>query len=149
MNTILKTMTSQRIAAMLAITLLPVASAWADWTAIGVGSGSDPSEYTAYVDFDTITIEDKNGSIWAINDFKVPKSVSGKSIASTKTHIEYMCQQNKKRMLEFSWHSENMGNGEVIFTKNEVDVWRDFTIDSIDDKRRNIACGKLKKTSFP
>ena len=149
MKTILKTLASQRTLTMLAIALLPVASAWADWTAIGEGGGPDPSEYIAYVDFDTIIIEDKNGSIWTINDFKIPKSVSGKSISSTKTHIEYMCEQNKKRMLEFSWHSGSMGSGDVVFTKNEVDTWRDFTIDSIDDKRRNIACGKLKKTRFP
>jgi hypothetical protein len=42
-----------------------------------------------------------------------------------------------------------MGGGDPLMIKKETDTWKDFAADSIDDKRRNIACGKLKKTDFP
>ncbi len=128
-----------------AIALMPLANANAEWTSIGEGSATVPSEFSAYVDLDTTALADKIGSVWTLNDFKQAKAVSGKSISSTKVHFEYMCDQNKRRMLEFSWYAGKMGTGEVVFTKNEVDAWRDFTSNPLDDQRRDAACGKMNK----
>ena len=141
-----KTLTAKRQLLLWAtIALLPMANASAEWTGIGEGGASVPSEFSAYVDFDTTALKDKIGSVWTLNDFKKPKAVSGQSISSTKVHFEYMCDQNKRRMLEFSWYAGKMGSGEVVFTKNEVDVWRDFTSNTLDDQRRDAACGKSNK----
>lgn len=131
---------------LVAVALLPAAHALADWTAIGEGGGANSKDYVAYVDFDSATKTDTTGKLWTINDFKNAKSVSGKSIASTKTHFEYMCDDKKKRTLEFSWHSEKMGSGDVVMQKKEADNWKDFSTDGLDEKRQEIACGKVKKT---
>ena len=65
--------------------VLPATSAWADWTAI---SGAETKDYVTYVDFSTMTKTDSGGALWTLNDFKNAKTVSGKSIVSTKTHLE-------------------------------------------------------------
>ncbi len=143
MNFITPTTTASLIVTLL---VLPATSAWADWTAV---SGPETKDYVTYVDFSTMTKTESGGALWTLNDFKNAKTISGKSIISTKTHLEYQCADNKKRLLEFSWHAEKMGGGDPLMIKKETDTWKDFAADSIDDKRRNIACGKLKKTDFP
>lgn len=131
---------------IMAAALLPASHALADWTAIGEGGGANSNDYVAYVDFESAAKTDTTGTLWTIIDFKNAKSVSGKSVASTKTHFEFMCEDKKKRTLEFSWHSEKMGNGEVVMQKKEADNWKDFSADGLDEKRQEIACGKVKKT---
>jgi len=130
----------------MAVALLPAAHAMADWTAIGEAGGANSNDYVAYVDIDSAMKTETTGKIWAINDFKTAKSVSGKSITSTKTHFEYQCDDKKKRTLEFSWHAEKMGGGEVVMQKKEADNWKDFSADGLDDKRQEIACGKATKS---
>jgi hypothetical protein len=62
---------------------------------------------------------------------------------SVSKQIEYDCKNKQSRVLHFSWHSENMGAGEVVFSCSPPAKWRPVAPGSTDENLWKYACGTL------
>ena len=117
-------------------------SAMADWTKIG---GDDIS--TDYVNLATIR---ENGNIvkmWSLANFSnAQKAYDGRSYKSSKIQSEYDCKEEKKRTVAVTNTSQNMGEGEIIFTGSVTNDWSPIVPDSIAEIKWKIACG-VKQSS--
>jgi len=89
----------------------------------------------------------RNGALvkmWDITDFKKAQ-VGNKSVKpykSTKGQNEYDCEEERLRSLSSSWHSENMGRGNVVFSIHEPLEWVAVSPDSRGRRLWSVACGK-------
>jgi hypothetical protein len=100
------------------------------------------NEYvTGYAAPATIHKIDNKVKMLALVDFKTANSSGGYPHMSTKAQHEYDCKGNQWRLLYFSYHSENMGAGELIYTDAEPGKWEPVMIGSGTQIRWKIACG--------
>jgi Surface-adhesin protein E len=125
---------------ILMILLLAVVSsnAVAEWVAIGTGDGS-----ILYANPNTFR---KSGNIikmWTLTDYNSAREIAGEKFLSEKSQEAYDCKEEQAKMLYFSWHSENMGKGNVVFTANKPQRdWTPVAPDSIGEVSWKFACGK-------
>ena len=75
-------------------------------------------------------------------DFKTLNSGGGYPHMSMKAQHEYDCDETKWRLLNFTYHSENMGGGKLVFSDTEPGVWMPVMVGSGTNIRWKIACGK-------
>lgn len=101
------------------IAIMFSSNAIADWIPIGENNRS-----TAYVDT-AIRRTGDNVIFWALYNYKsVQESpVSGKKYLSEKSQGEMDCKSERTRILFFTWHSDQMGNGVVVHTGNKIRDW--------------------------
>ena len=78
----------------------------------------------------------------ALVDFKTVNASGGYPHMSTKTQHEYDCKENQWRLLYFSYHSGNMGEGELVYSDTEPGTWEPVKPGSGTQIRWKIACGK-------
>lgn len=97
---------------------------------------------TSYADPSTIIKADDKVKMLALVDFKTVIKNGGNPYMSTKTQHEYDCKEVRWRMLEFSYHSGNMGEGELVFTDAKPGNWEPVLPGSGTQVRWKIACGK-------
>lgn len=109
----------------------------AEWTKV------EGNEYvTFYVDPATISKAGDKAIMLTLVDFKTANRNGGNPYMSTKTQHEYDCTENKWRLLDFSYHSGNMGEGELVHTDAEPGHWEPVKPGSGTQIRWKIACGK-------
>jgi hypothetical protein len=111
-------------------------SAGADW--VRLSSNDNLILYT-----DPVTIR-KSGSMvkmWNLYDFKTNQVNAGYQYMSSMEQKEYDCKEEQVRILYFSWHSENMAQGKVIFSSVDL-VWTPVAPSTINEALWKIACGK-------
>ncbi len=118
--------------------LLTMASqgAMAAWTEIG-----DNSDFTVYADFSTIRKFNNMARMWSMYDYKQAPASDGFAYRSTKFQYEFDCQNNQARMLAFSLHSENMGEGAVVYSDSKVGKWETVIPGSVNEARWKAICG--------
>ena len=97
--------------------LSPYASA--EWVQMGENNRS-----IAYID----TAIRRSGNVetyWVLFDYKAVQESprSGRRYLSEKTQHEIECQSERDRAVFFTWHSEQMGNGVVIYTGKKPTNW--------------------------
>lgn len=97
---------------------------------------------TFYVDPATISKAGNKAVMLTLVDFKTANKNGGSPYMSTKTQHEYDCTENKWRLLNFSYHSGNMGGGELVHTYAEPGQWEPVKPGSGTQIRWKIACGK-------
>jgi len=101
------------------------------------------NEYvTFYVDPATISKAGSKAVMLTLVDFKTANRNGGNPYMSTKTQHEYDCTENKWRLLNFSYHAGNMGEGELVHTDAEPGQWEPVKLGSGTQIRWKIACGK-------
>lgn len=94
-------------------------NAVAEWVRIGENNRS-----VAYVE----TAIRRSGDIavmWVLFDYKsIQESPrSGKRYLSEKAQREIDCRSERERVLFFTWHAEQMGNGAVVYTGRKATDW--------------------------
>ena len=125
----------------LLITLLMLNSGpvYAEWV---LTSGNDDAGLTVYVDPDTIRRKGNLVKMWQLYDYKTIQTVAGDSLLSIKRYNEYDCTEERTRMLAYTWFSGNMGNGNVVYSTNDVQQWEPVVSRSIDRALWKVACSK-------
>ena len=95
------------------------ASATAEWVRIGENNRS-----VAYIDT-AIRRSGDTATYWVMFDYKaVQESArSGRRYLSEKAQRETECRSERERVLFFTWHTEQMGNGIVVYTGNKPTNW--------------------------
>lgn len=94
-------------------------NAAAEWVRLGENNRS-----IAYADT-AIRRSGDTATYWVLFDYKtVQESArSGKRYLSEKTQREIDCQSERDRVLFFTWHSDQMGNGTVVYTGSKPTNW--------------------------
>ena len=96
---------------LLALALLPMHAAQAQWSRAGFMEGR-----TFYVDQTTASRDAGLVTIWALIDFSEPAYTQrGRAYLSKKAKLEVDCNQRTLRQLQDTWHADRMGNGEPVF----------------------------------
>jgi hypothetical protein len=114
-------------------------SAAAEWVTVGSNSTT-----TTYADPATIRKVGNIVDMWTLLDFKtaLKDPEGGKSFLSMKMHSGYDCKEDRKRRLYFTWHSENMGGGDVVHIGDNPGKWTPVPPESFDENLWKFACGK-------
>ncbi len=111
----------------------------AQWSAVATATGR-----IYYTNPNTIRKSDTKVKMWSLIDYILVQEVSADTkFLSQKSQQEYDCKEEQRRTLYFSWHSENMGKGEVIYIDNKPDNnWSPIPPESTDEILWKFACGK-------
>lgn len=122
---------------LLVLLVIASNSAMAGWTIVGSFNNS-----AIYADPSTIG---KNGNIvkmWMLYDYKEAEIFNNKSYLSEKYQVEFDCQKKLYRVTAFSWHSGNMGKGEVTYFTTQSFDWIPDPLGSITDFLSKSSCGR-------
>ena len=124
----------------LAFWLLATASGGvaAAWSLLGnTESGSD-----IYIDRATLSKSGHTVKVWIMEDYKGPRTFSGKTFQSAKLQREYDCKDRQQRTLQSTLHSAQKGNGAVVHTGSQPTAWRAIAADTVAETLWKMACGK-------
>lgn len=114
-------------------------SAAAEWVKV-----ASNKELAAYVDPDKGRWAGSKVIRWSLIDYKAVKDpATSAPYLSEKMQSEYDCEEKQSRLLYLSWHSGNMGSGEVVFSSssNPGRIWSPVPPDSITRILWEFACG--------
>ena len=130
-------------------------SAMAEWVEIGTTDKSTTDKSTTdkstiYADPATIRKSANKVKMWSLYDFDSIHVVAGYEYLSSESQSEYDCKEEQSRLLYFSWHSENMGRGDVVYTETKPGVdWSPVAPRSVIETLWKFACGKLVVKNKP
>jgi len=95
-------------------------SAVAGWVKIGENNRS-----ICYANSNPPEKKDSSKTAWVLYSYKeIQESPrSGRRYLSEKSQIEIDCNEKKSRTLFFTWHSEPMGDGVVVYTGRKITEW--------------------------
>lgn len=126
---------------ILVLLLLMVSTnVFAEWTAV---SESANGIATVYVDFETIKKKGNKVKIWDLLDLKTAQKFENDRYLSTIQRMEYDCEEETGRTLDYYLYSGNMRNGEIVYSsKNIKDEPKSILPGSIDEGLFKIACYK-------
>ena len=86
--------------------VLATGSAWAEWVKLGTAPGA-----TYYIDIQTVQIKGQLRSVWELTNF----DQRFKDGATSHKHlVEYDCENQKVRLLEFNSFTEQFGAGDLV-----------------------------------
>lgn len=106
----------------------------------------ESERFEAYIDYSRIKTEGQYLSVWGLDNFKAPQTVSsGKQIKSTVAKMLIDCQASRKQSVALYIYSEHMGKGEAVFSTStpfQESNWQYPPPNSIGDGYINIACGR-------
>lgn len=94
-------------------------NALAEWVRVGENNRS-----VSYVDT-AIRRSGDTTTYWVLFDYKAVQESprSGRRYLSEKAQREIECQSERDRVLFFTWHSDQMGNGTVVHTGSKPTNW--------------------------
>lgn len=94
-------------------------NAMAEWVRVGENNRS-----IAYADT-AIRRSGNTATYWVLFDYKaVQESArSGRRYLSEKSQREIDCQSERDRAIFITWHSDQMGNGTIVYTRNKPTNW--------------------------
>lgn len=114
-------------------------NASAEWVRIGENSRS-----IAYADT-SIRRSGDTAVVWVLFDYKsIQESPrSGRRYLSEKAQHEIACKLERDRVLFFTWHADQMGNGAVVYTGKKPTDWEPTSSPGSYGKAFwKFACGK-------
>jgi hypothetical protein len=99
---------------------------------------------TQYIDMDKI---ERNGDLVEIGrvfDYKAPyvRKVNRKPYTSQRVLTEFDCESGAMRQLQFTWHAEDQGKGEILYESKEAEQWEFSKKDTFTMPLWIIACGR-------
>jgi hypothetical protein len=124
---------------LIALLLQGSGPVYAEWELI---SGDDSAGLTVYADRKTIRRQENLVRMWQLYDYKAIQTVAGDSLLSIQRHNEYDCAQGRTRMLAYTWFSDNMGRGRVVYKTADEQQWAAVVPRSIDHALWKVACRK-------
>ena len=83
-------------------------SAVAEWVEVDT---SRRVGLTTYADPNTIRKSGNKVEMWVLENFNSVQELSGDKYLSQKAQNEFDYKEEQRRLLYFTWHSENMGGG--------------------------------------
>jgi hypothetical protein len=92
-------------------------SAIAGWTEMGAPSSG---RHKVYIDYNSIFSEENTITFWMLTDWKVVKESSGDKRLSDLQRIKLDCKKRTMTILDFSWHSKNMGLGSLVYSRSNI-----------------------------
>ena len=127
-----------------ALLLLSSVPAHAEWRPISYAEGA--GGFTIYVDPTTVRRTGDSVKMWVLYDFKFVQVIQGKSYLSATWQQQFDCAEHRSRHLAYKYHSDNMGNGKVMFEgDDEGNKWSLVAPKSTAAILWNIVCGKDRK----
>jgi hypothetical protein len=78
----------------------------------------------AYID-SAIKRSGDTATYWVMFDYKKTQesALSGRRYLSEKSQREIKCREEKDRVIFYTWHAEQMGNGIVVYTGYKPTNW--------------------------
>jgi hypothetical protein len=127
----------------LALTLISSSAVAAEW--MQIPNASDNS-FNLHLNMEEVTNSGNKAKMWVMYDSTSAQALaSGEKYLSVKMLNEYDCKEIKSRTIFYSWHSENMGAGISISTKDSPKAkWKPILPRSDGKISQRIAC--LKNT---
>ena len=104
--------------------------------------GSTEGAADIYIDRATISKSGHTVKMWIMEDYKGPRTFSGKTFQSAKLQQEYDCKDGQRRTVQSTLHSAQKGNGTVVHTGSQPTAWRPITADTVAETMWKMACGK-------
>ena len=124
----------------LLLLLLISTTVLAEWTEFG---GNTDFDLTSYIDFETIKRKDNKVWMWSLFDYKTVQKFKNYRYLSQVSRMEYDCEEETKRILDFYWYSENMRSGEVVYSETSIESEEESIIPvSLDKDIFEIVCNK-------
>jgi hypothetical protein len=116
-TTITRTKHIKKLLILAASLLFISTSVFAGWSEIGSPSSG---RFKVYVDYNSI-FKDKNTiTFWTLTDWKEIKESSGDKRLSDLQHIKLDCKRRTMTLLDFTWHSKNMGLGSLVYSRSNI-----------------------------
>ena len=110
----------------------------AAWSLLGnTDGGAD-----IYIDRATLSKSGHTVKVWIMEDYKGPRTFSGKTFQSAKLQHEYDCKDPQRRTLQSTLHSAQKGNGTVVQTGSQPTAWRPINAGTVAETLWKMACGK-------
>ena len=130
----------KRIVVTLALAALR-GSAAAEWTLLNT---SKSDGMATYIDKTSISRKGNKVKMWYLDNYASAEVTSkGRKYLSSKGLDEFDCQEQRRQLLEYTWYSGQMGNGEIVFSKGEPGEKRQEIVpQSIAEAMLKIACSK-------
>jgi hypothetical protein len=109
------------------------------WERVGVYEGR-----TLYVDHTTARKSGSRIQIFAITDLKEPNATArGRQYLSKKALLEFDCNQRTLKILQDTWYTRQMGQGEPVFqTEGKAQEPYPVQSDSLGELFWKGACGR-------
>lgn len=125
---------------LITLTLILIStSAMAEWEILG--STSVNGGFNIFADPSSLRKTANGFRVWVIFDHKTQKvSAGGGKYLSDVSLREYDCKDEKSRTLTYTWFSDNMGNGKVIFSDSDTTSWAYINPGSVDDILYKTVC---------
>ena len=95
--------------------LIVSTNVFAEWTKVITFS-----TVAIYVDYQSIIKIGNKVEMSFLQDYKSAYTVGNIKMLSVKSSGEYLCEENKSRLLNYYWYSENMGLGKLVFSKTNI-----------------------------
>lgn len=127
----------RRVILLVLLTLVS-SSALAEWVKVGV---SQDNSATSYVDTDTVTRKKYGIIVWTMLDFSKAQRAEHQKYLSIKSQQDFDCKEKKVQILYTALHSENMGNGETIYSSSDPMSKKPVPLDSMLEDIWEFACG--------
>jgi hypothetical protein len=120
----------------LAMALLGLQSAHADWKLIG----NFPAG-TYYIEANTLEKTGVMREFWTMLDYPTAqKSARGVMYLSTRTHMQLDCKKQSVRILQFSMHAGRMLSGDLIDQQGVMREWQSIPPDTPLVKISQMVC---------
>jgi hypothetical protein len=105
----------------------------------------DSAGFTSYTRPSDLVREGNLVKLWVLFDYKSAQSVvADKPFMSSTTQYEFMCDGKQNRRISVSWHSENMGRGDIVFSHSNPGKWEPIMYGTINAGLLEVACGTGK-----
>ena len=104
---------------LMILLLMISTNVFAEWTEIARPASN---RYTIYIDYQSIhKIENSNSvSLWILTDWKTIREIARDKYLSNQQHIKVDCKEQIMWLLDFTWYSENMGLGNIVWTQSNL-----------------------------
>jgi surface-adhesin protein E len=123
-----------------------VGLSYAGWVPIYVKGEEGRTEYTVYVEQDSLHYNGDVVTFWVLMDFTTVQTVPRPSYLSVKSRREIDCTEEQIRLLAVTAFSGNMGNGDVRYTYSDAAKDRGISIEpgSVAQKLWQFVCEHTK-----
>jgi hypothetical protein len=104
----------------------------AAWTYMGHMDG-----HTVMIDRTSIQFKGRNALVWMLTNYS---SVTATQLLSATTHLEFDCDKNKVRYLQFYGYEGQMQSGARLISKTQSSVYVPVETGTVMKSFQQIAC---------
>ncbi len=131
-STVLKSLVSLLIPAMLALGSAP---ALAEWTEIGAND-----DVTFYADIDSLVASGPTKTMWTLIGSKTERMFGEVKFSSVKTQFEFDCPAHKARELQTAFYSGPQADGKQVAGYTDPGDWTEVDEGTLKGGLMKLAC---------